>query len=213
MRYTEWHMSFGGFRGSDWTKYLPQECSFEREKEKSSNNVESFTLKRGRSVPTVALRSMPNLSRTTLLRRQMVDYEGSWRLNPLTKLWARICMHFTWAVRPLLQSWENFHRPHVPGLLCLSLNPHFSKIRLPIWWLLYTFYAEGHRTELWRSKISQRHSAKEAERRFFVAIAPRNHEWTRGRCRCAEFLLMCESWAAAEQRCGFRLNFKASWSI
>lgn len=55
----------------------PQECSFEREKEKSSNNLESFTLKRGRSVPTVALQSMPNLSRTTLLRQQMIDYEGS----------------------------------------------------------------------------------------------------------------------------------------
>ena len=159
---------------------------------------------------------MPNLSRTTLLRRQMIDYEGSWRLNPLTKLWARICMHFTWAVRPLLQSWENFHRPHVQGLLCL--NPRFSKIRLPIWWLLYTFYAEGHRTELWRAKISQRRSAKEAERHFFLAIAP-NETTKRNQRPSAEFLLMCEShlrsWRTKDADfIGFRFrNFKASWSI
>lgn len=57
-------------RASHWSRpslgfAYAEECSFEREKEKSSNNLESFTLKRGRSVPTVALQSMPNLSRTT----------------------------------------------------------------------------------------------------------------------------------------------------
>ena len=136
----------------------------------------------------------------------MIDYEGSWRLNPLTKLWARICMHFTWAVRPLLQSWENFQRPHVQGLLCL--NPRFSKIRLPIWWLLYTFYAEGHRTELWRSKISQRRSAKEAERHFFLAIAPNETMLRVAEMRRISVNVRVSPEKLENKRCGFRFSLK-----